>query len=197
MRRSFLILLLVALVGCGGGALEVPRTPTSVEPTTQEEAMEDTVHALINEQRTGNGLAPLVHDEAIRAVARAHSQDMVARDFFDHVNPDGLDPFDRLAMDFITYSAAGENIAWNRGYSDPAAVAVEGWMNSSGHRANILNGTYTHTGVGVARSEADGAWYFTQVFTLPTGSLVVTWVEQEDGAVSSPDAATSSWTIAR
>jgi len=197
MRLCSLPLLLVALIGCGGGAGEASRTPTSIEPTTQEVAMEDAVHDLVNAQRTDNGVAPLLHDEAIRRVARAHSQDMIARDFFAHVNPDGLDPFDRLALEGLAYAAAGENIAWNRGYSDPAGTAVDGWMNSSGHRANILNGTFTHTGVGAARRESDGAWYFTQVFTLPAGALVVSWMEDADGAVSELDAGVSSWSGVR
>ena len=88
--------------------------------------MENQGHALINGERAGDGSAALTHDEALRRVARAHSEDMARRGFFDHTNPDGLDPFDRLAMDSISYYAAGENIAWNQGYADPAAVAVTG-----------------------------------------------------------------------
>ena len=148
--RATLILSLLAF-GCGGGG-GTSRSPAGEGATPEVLAMENQVHALINGERAGDGSAPLTHDEALRRVARAHSEDMTRRDFFDHTNPDGLDPFDRLAQDFITYYAAGENIAWNRGYADPAAVAVTGWMNSAGHRANILNATFTHAGLGAAHS---------------------------------------------
>lgn len=126
-------------------------------------AMEEDTLDLINQQRAANGVAALTMDEAVRGVARAHSQDMIDRNFFDHVNPDGLDPFDRLAAEGISFRTAGENIASNQGVADPAATAVTGWMTSPGHRANILNPNFTHTGMGIAVSDS-GAHFFTQVF---------------------------------
>ena len=190
--RAILFLSLLA-AGCGGGG-GADRTPAGAAASPEGLAMEEQVHALINAERTSYGESPLVHDETLRRVARAHSEDMIRRDFFAHVNPDGLDPFDRLALESVSYYAAGENIAWNRGYADPGATAVSGWMDSAGHRANILNGTFTHAGLGAARRESDGAWYFTQLFTLPAGGLVVeSWVVE---GLPAADAETSSWTSA-
>lgn len=158
-------------------------------------ALEDAAFALVNDERTAASLAELVHDDGLRAVARAHSEDMVARGFFAHVNPDNQDPFDRLAAAGITFSSAGENIAWNMGFADPAATAVTGWMNSSGHRANILNTGYLRTGMGVAVAP-NGASYFTQVFTRPTGAVVLqSWVATGDDGAEAATAGDSSWRI--
>jgi uncharacterized protein YkwD len=129
-----------------------------VEPNEEELA----THDLVNAERTGEGLANLVMRNDLVAVARAHSQDMIDRDFIDHDNPDGDDPFERMTAAGITYSSAGENIAVNN-FPNPIETAVDGWMNSSGHRANILRDAFTHTGHGVVESP-DGRWYFTQVF---------------------------------
>jgi len=130
-------------------------------------ALEREAFDLVNAERIAQGLEALRMDDALRAVARAHSADMVARGFFDHVNPDGLNPFDRLANAGVLFSAAAENIASNSGFSNPAEAAVNSWMNSTGHRTNILNGVYTHTGMGAAYDSNAGAYYFTQVFIKP------------------------------
>jgi len=135
---------------------------------------------LLNDERTSRGIDALTMDPALREVARAHSEDMVDRGFFAHTNPDGDDPFERMANAGITYSTAGENIAFNT-FSDPVVTAVNGWMNSEGHRNNILNANFTLTGMGVANDGA--AYYFTQVFTRPRGKSapgeadleIVTW----------------------
>jgi hypothetical protein len=165
--------------GGGGGGTQVP---------AEILAMEDQTFDLINAERALAAIAPLVHDDTLRTVARAHSEDMVVRDFFSHTNPDGDDPFDRMLAAGITFQLAGENIAWNQGYADPATTAVDGWMNSAGHRANILRSEFTHSGLGVARKDPN-AWYFTQVFIRPaTGSLVMrSWVVE-----AGPDE--GSWT---
>jgi uncharacterized protein YkwD len=93
------------------------------------------------------GCAALRWDGPTAAVAQAHAEDMVRRDFFSHTNPDGQTPFDRLRAAGVTYMAAAENIAY--GYSTGAGV-LEGWLGSTGHRANIENCAYTHHGVGKA-----------------------------------------------
>ncbi|MGE4485480.1 MAG: CAP domain-containing protein, partial [Oscillospiraceae bacterium] len=120
-------------------------------------SFEQQVAALVNEQREANGLAPLTLSSELSNVARAKSQDMHDNNYFSHTSPTYGSPFDMLKAFGISYRAAGENIAM--GYATPEAV-VNGWMNSAGHRANILNSAYTQIGVGYV---ADGN-YWTQEF---------------------------------
>ena len=118
---------------------------------------EDQVLALVNAQRAAAGCGGLAGDPALASVARAHSADMRDRGFFSHVNLDGLDPFDRAERAGL--SARAENIAY--GQQDAAAV-MDSWMNSPGHRANILDCSLTRLGVGMATG-AGGPWW-TQLF---------------------------------
>jgi uncharacterized protein YkwD len=118
---------------------------------------EQQVLALVNQERAAAGCGEVSADAGLAAVARAHSADMRDRGFFDHVNLDGLDPFARA--DAAGISARAENIA--RGQADAAAV-MTGWMNSAGHRANILDCSLTRLGVGVA--EGSGGPWWTQLF---------------------------------
>ena len=84
--------------------------------------------------------------------------------YLSHTDPDGLDLRGRAdVLGLHGWKALGENIAYNQGYSDPTAFAVERWMVSEKHRENILNDEFTHAGLGVARA-SDGTYYFTQVF---------------------------------
>ena len=118
---------------------------------------EDQVLALVNVQRAAAGCGALSGDAALASVARAHSADMRDRGFFSHTNPDGLDPFARAAAAGL--DARAENIAY--GQPDPASV-MDAWMNSPGHRANILDCSLTRLGVGMAEG-AGGPWW-TQLF---------------------------------
>ena len=118
---------------------------------------ESRVAELVNEQRAKYGLSPLKLSSDISAVARAKSQDMADNGYFSHTSPTYGSPFDMLKRFGISYKAAGENIA--QGYSTPEAV-VNGWMNSAGHRANILSENFTELGVGYV---ANGN-YWTQMF---------------------------------
>lgn len=121
-------------------------------------SFEEQVVALVNEQRAANGLQPLTLSSALSNAARAKSQDMHDNHYFAHESPTYGSPFEMLTSFGISYRAAGENIAM--GYATPEAV-MNAWMNSSGHRANILNASYTQIGVGYV---ADGN-YWTQEFT--------------------------------
>jgi len=132
-----------------------PAPVPAAEPA--DPSAEDQVLALVNVQRAAAGCGALAADPGLAALARAHSADMRDRHFFDHVNPDGLDPFQRAAKAGIVLHA--ENIAY--GQPDPAAV-MDAWMNSSGHRANILDCDLTRLGVGVA--EGVGGPWWTQDF---------------------------------
>jgi uncharacterized protein YkwD len=115
------------------------------------------VLALVNQERAAAGCAPVVADAQLAAVARAHSADMRDRGFFAHTDPDGRDPFERASAAGL--SARAENIA--RGQADAAAV-MAGWMDSAGHRENILDCSLTRLGVGVA--EGPGGPWWTQLF---------------------------------
>ena len=130
----------------------------SIDSTvTSQTAFENRVLELVNEERAKNGLSALQMDESVREVARVKSSDMSKNNYFSHTSPTYGTPFEMLKSYGISYKSAGENIA--QGSTSPEAV-VNGWMNSSGHRANILNANYTHIGIGY---EADGN-YWTQMF---------------------------------
>lgn len=118
---------------------------------------EQEVIRLVNEIRAENGLKALTYDWELSRVARYKSQDMKDNHYFSHTSPVYGTPFEMIKNFGISYRSAGENIA--KGYATPQAV-VNGWMNSSGHRANILSTTYTRIGVGYV---ADGH-YWTQMF---------------------------------
>ena len=119
---------------------------------------------LVNAERQKRGLSPLVWDGALTRLARYHSENMARDGVLSHTDGDGLDLSGRAqVLGLHNWRALGENIAYNQGYSDPTAFAVERWMVSEKHRENILNGEYTHAGIGIARA-ADGRVFFTQVF---------------------------------
>lgn len=119
---------------------------------------------LINAERQRRGLRPLALDGSLTRLARYHSENMARGRFLSHTDRDGLDLQGRAAaLGLRGWRMLGENIAYNQGFADPTAFAVERWMVSEKHRENILNGEFTHAGLGVARAP-DGTYYFTQVF---------------------------------
>ncbi|MBQ7346391.1 MAG: SafA/ExsA family spore coat assembly protein [Clostridia bacterium] len=134
-----------------GQKINIPLNDSSVL------SYEEEVVRLVNEIRVQNGLKPLTHDWELSRVARYKSQDMKDNGYFSHTSPVYGSPFQMIKNFGITFKSAGENIA--KGYSTPQAV-VNGWMNSSGHRANILNASFTHIGVGYVA----GGNYWTQMF---------------------------------
>ncbi|WP_255362514.1 CAP domain-containing protein [Blastococcus aurantiacus] len=135
-------------------AAPAPPPPAAV-PAGSDRAGQ--VLALVNQARASAGCRPLAADARLAAVAAAHSADMRDRGFFDHVNLAGQSPFDRAGAAGV--SARAENIA--RGQRDPAAV-MDSWMNSPGHRANILDCGLTRLGVGIA--DGGGGPWWTQLF---------------------------------
>ena len=110
---------------------------------------------LINKQRTDSGLSALKNDNEVQRVARIKAQDMVNNNYFSHQSPKYGSPFDMLKSFKISYKSAGENIAGNSTNSG----AVNAWMDSSGHRANILNNIFNYTGIGVVSSPKYGKMY--------------------------------------
>lgn len=134
-----------------GQVLNIPQVSQAVRAYEQE------VVRLVNAQRAQNGLKPLAENWELSRVARYKSADMASRRYFSHESPTYGSPYQMMRSFGISFRSAGENIAY--GQRTPAAV-VAAWMNSSGHRANILNSSYTQIGVGY--HEAGNYW--TQMF---------------------------------
>jgi uncharacterized protein YkwD len=152
-----------------------PRTvrsiPKSLETTAvtspsldEANAIERSAFEKTNKARAENGLSVLVWDAELCRLARAHSEDMARQGYFAHETPNGLQLKDRArAMGIARFRVIGENIAYNKGYDDPGAFAVERWMNSGGHRANMLYVGFQASAIGSYIS-SDGSVYLTQVF---------------------------------
>ena len=152
---------LVARLSAPTRSYSTASTPAAATAATSDERR---AFDLINVERQRRGLKPLVWDGALTRIARYHSENMARDGILNHVDRDGLDLRGRAeVLGLHGWRALGENIAYNQGYSDPTAFAVERWMVSDKHRENILNGEFTHAGIGIARS-ADGRVFFTQVF---------------------------------
>ncbi|WP_226669188.1 CAP domain-containing protein [Metabacillus litoralis] len=141
----------------------VQQQPAQKEDTSNEQAgyqlnqFEQQVVDLTNQERAKNGLSALKVDTALSKVAREKSLDMQRNNYFSHTSPTYGSPFDMMKKFAITYRAAGENIA--KGQRTPEEV-VNAWMNSAGHRKNILSANFTHIGVGYVSSGN----YWTQQF---------------------------------
>ncbi len=121
---------------------------------------------LANRERREAGKPALDMRYDLVRLARQHARDMADRDFFSHYNPDGEGPGERAREAGVRFVVFGENLARVRHAQDPARLAVKGWMESPGHRRNLLDESgagYRYTGVGVVR-RADGAVLFSQVF---------------------------------
>ena len=128
------------------------------------ERLEKRAFELVNAERVRNGENPLVWDEDLCKLAREHSSNMAQKRFFDHVTPDGRDMEARARSQGIQgWHALAENIALNKGFDDPAGLAVERWMQSTRHRTNILYAAFNRSAIGIARA-ADGTVYLTQDF---------------------------------
>lgn len=115
--------------------------------------------SLLNADRKANGLSELKSNSQLNGLAQTYAQDMINRGFFSHYNPEGKSPFDRMQAAGVSYKTAGENLAINT----DVTAAEKAFMASSGHRANILNTTYTDVGIGV-RHSSDGSVYVVQEF---------------------------------
>ena len=136
----------------GGSTNGSGNNTTSTSGLTTDELE---VFNLINEQRTKNGLSALKIDSEVQNVARIKAQDMVNNNYFSHTSPTYGSPFDMLNSFKVSYKTAGENIAGNSSNS----AAVTAWMNSSGHKANILNSSFNYTGIGVVKGSKYGKIY--------------------------------------
>ena len=147
----------VKLIYPTGGASDEQEstTPPQTENANGLTADEQEVCDLINAKRTAAGLSALKIDSEVQNVARVKAQDMVNNNYFSHTSPTYGSPFDMMKSFGITYKAAGENIAGNSSNTG----AVNAWMNSEGHKANILSNNYNYTGIGVVSSPKYGKIY--------------------------------------
>lgn len=134
-----------------GQVLIIPQLDSTVS------SFESEVVRLVNEIRVEQGLKPLTANWELSRVARYKSQDMMDNRYFSHISPTYGTPFQMIRAFGLSFRTAGENIAY--GQRTPQAV-VNAWMNSSGHRANILNSSYTQIGVGYVAAGN----YWTQMF---------------------------------
>lgn len=137
-----------------------PGQKLSIPNLADVKSLEYQVVKLCNIQRSNNGLAPLTLNWELARVARYKSQDMIDKNYFSHYSPTYGSPFDMMKAFGLTFYTAGENIAM--GQPTPQAV-MQAWMNSTGHRANILNPQFKEIGVGAAKTSS-GVWYWTQEF---------------------------------
>jgi uncharacterized YkwD family protein len=133
---------------------------SEVESDTRSSSVIQEVVNLVNQERRRAGLSPLRIHSRLNAAAQAHSNDMARNNFMSHTGSDGSSPFDRMKRYGYNYRWAGENVA--AGQSSPQDV-MRSWMNSPGHRKNILNGNFRDIGVGYARGGRYGT-YWTQKF---------------------------------
>jgi uncharacterized protein YkwD len=140
-------------------------TPVPPQPlATSLDGLEAQMFAQHNQQRAANGVAAMAMDPTLLAVARQRAQDMAVKGYFSHTSPSGETAFSVMAYYGYAYAIAGENIARNNyPESQSVDVAMTGFMNSPGHRQNILDGQFTKVGIGVAR-DGNGMVYYAVVF---------------------------------
>ncbi len=126
-------------------------TPNTTTPSgvSQEEQQ---LLELINAERSKAGIAPLAFDMELMKVARLKAKDMVDNNYFSHQSPTYGSPFDMMKQFGVSFKTAGENLAGNQTLEG----AVKAWMNSEGHRKNILNGNFNYTGIGIVPSPTYG-----------------------------------------
>ena len=137
-----------------------PSTAPEQKPSTDFSSYQQQVLDLVNAERAKRGISALTLDSSLSSVATKKSQDMIDKNYFDHTSPTYGSPFDMMKQFGISYRTAGENIA--KGQKTPQEV-VAAWMNSEGHRKNILNPNFTNLGVGIAK-DSNKTTYWTQMF---------------------------------
>ena len=150
----------------GGGEITDAAQPVESPPghTIEEiEELEQDCLREVNHQRVARGLAAMEPDRNVLTVARAYSREMAEEGFFSHIDPEGLDVRQRLEKARITWRMVGENLSYSNGYVNPVAISLRGWMDSPGHRHNILEGRYNASAIGAWIAD-NGTVYFTEIF---------------------------------
>lgn len=143
-----------------------PTQPPAEKPVAASSSIEDQILFAMNNERTSRGLPAFVRDTALADLARAHSEDMRTHGYFSHAAHDGCSVSCRADRVGYHWRMIAENIYWMQGYALDATATrvVESWMQSAGHRANILGST-THAGVGIAT--IDNRVYVTAIYATP------------------------------
>lgn len=150
----------------GASATALVETEASAKAAAAMLAIEQDAFQLINVERSLAGLPALKWNEKVAQLARLHSRNMADYRFFSHKGVDGLTVDGRAEQLKVgEWRAIGENIAFMQNYPNPAAVAVEKWLQSASHRSNLMGTQWSDSAVGVAMTE-DGKVYFTEVFLL-------------------------------
>ena len=158
-RAPWHSLRVLALLGLLLTAQLALPTPSSAEPAALTTGMVEQV----NQIRLNAGLPPLAEDATLDMLASSRSADMASRNYFSHTTPEGITIFNQIQQIGLSYHLAGENLAYNYGGErDAVSIAMNGFVNSAPHLANLLNAQYTAIGVGTAQS--GGRIYFTLVF---------------------------------
>jgi len=151
-------------VSSSGNSSTPAKAPVAAAPALEANAIELRAFEQTNVARAENGLPLLAWDAELCRMARVHSEQMALQGYFSHESPDGLHLKERARESGILhFRVIGENIAYNKGYDDPGGFAVERWLTSSGHRANMLYAGFQASAIG-SYVAADGSTYLTQVF---------------------------------
>ena len=156
-----------------GGRREAGRTvltdddllrSTAADPALGEIAsLERQCFNEVNRLRRAHGLVALQFSEELLSVARHYSRRMAEENFFAHGDPDGRTVRERIEMANIRWRMVGENLAYSNGYINPVAASMRGWMDSPGHRRNLLDPGWRQTAIGAWISD-DGTVFFTEIF---------------------------------
>lgn len=151
-------------VSSSGNSSTPAKAAVTAVPAVEANVVELRAFEQTNVARAENELPLLEWDADLCRMARAHSEQMALQGYFSHETPDGLHLKERArASGILHFRVIGENIAYNKGYDDPGGFAVERWLTSSGHRANMLYAGFQASAIG-SYVAADGSTYLTQVF---------------------------------
>jgi uncharacterized protein YkwD len=171
LRHSLILVLTAAFAATALGIAAIPAPVLAWDSSSFSSSDEQALFALTNQARASAGLSTLKWDSTLASIARWRSQDMIDNNYFSHTIPGVGTVFDEMTSRGYCYKVAGENIGWNSGYPDDSATAQiqQMFMNSPGHRANILNSVWNVAGVGAYKG-ADGKDMWTVLFADKCGS---------------------------
>ena len=164
-RRFFTLLLMFSLTDCKSRARR-DRAIEAVQSKPERTTAAEQLFRDINTVRQQHRAPGLTWHAGAAELAQSHSDSMARRGFFSHTDPQRGDLAARAKEARLRWSAIAENLFQQRGCPDLVRCAVEGWLNSAGHRRNMLNPEYTHTGIGISRDKG-GVVYYTQILLAP------------------------------